>query len=98
ARDVVGIGNIARPDAARREAAHQARPDIEVVDDLQSGRAAEAENVARLEAQQAGEIVADRIVVAGIQRLAQEVRIAAKSGYVLLEVRVEAFRRILVVV
>ena len=81
-----GIGNVARPDAARREAAHQRRPEVEVVDDVSGSLAAEGVDLAALQAHEADEVVGDRMIIARVERLAEELRIAAEARDVLLVV------------
>ena len=97
AGDVGRIGNVARADAARREAAHQRRTEVEVVDQRQIA-AADLVDLAALQMDEAGEVVGERIIVLAVEGLAQEVRLAAEAGDVLMEVGVDAARRILAVV
>ena len=92
-----GIADVARAHAARREAAHQRRSDIEVVGERQIA-AADLVDLAALQMDEAGEVVGDRIIVFAVEGLAQELRLAAEAGDVLMEVGVDAARRILAVV
>ena len=71
------------------EAAHERRAEEEVVDDPQVV-AADADDVATLDAGNADDVLEDLVVVARIAGRAEVVRVAAEAGDVRLEFGVDA--------
>ena len=86
----IRVRDVARPHAARREAAHQSRTEIEIVDDQRQCAAADPRDLAALQVDEADEIVGDRVVMLAVDGLAHELRLAAEAGDVLTEVGVDS--------
>src|SRR6185312_9796463 len=91
------VGQVARTDAARREAAHEVRAHLEMIQHAQV-LTAPAGNMAAGHLQDADHVREDFVVVADFTLRAEEVHIAADAREVLLQLGIEAVGRVLDVV
>src|SRR5690606_26059208 len=77
------VEHVTRTDARRREAANQARPEEVVVDHAQI--AAGGLDVTTLDAGDTDELLEEFAIIAGVRRDAQELRVAADTGELRLD-------------
>src|SRR3569832_314495 len=89
--------HVTRTDAARREAAHQVRTHLEMIQHAQV-LAAPARNMAAGHFQDADHVGEDFVVIARFALRTEEVHVAADAGEVLLQLGIEAAGRVLDVV
>src|SRR6185437_3177940 len=99
AEGIVGAARrqVARTDAGGREAAHQVRTHLEVVEHAQLLTAPAVQDAA-LQAQHADDVGEELVVVAGISGGADEIHVAADTGEILLEFEIKPAGRALGVV
>ena len=95
--DIKRVGDVARADAGRSEAAHQRRTHIEVIDDERL-TSAERIDLTALQVNLADEILGDRVVPARIERFADEVGLPAEARDVLLVIDVVAGGRVFAII